>query len=58
MTSIDESIAQTKDKISFLNELISPHTKPQIFEQIHIQIIAYRDCLKILEEVKQDPVKD
>lgn len=57
MISIDEAIAQTKDKISFLNELISPQTKPQIFEQIQIQIIAYQDCLKILEEVKQEPCK-
>ena len=57
MTSIDEAIAQTRDKISFLNDLISPENEPYVREQIQIQVIVYRDCLRILEEVKKTTCK-
>lgn len=57
MTSIDEAIAQTRDKITFLNGLMSPENEPHVREQIQIQVIAYQDCLRILEEVKKTTCK-
>ena len=57
MTSIEQAIAKTRDKISFLNALISPNTEPHILEQIQIQVIAYQDCLRILEVRDNNPQK-
>ena len=57
MSPIDEAIAKTQDKIDFLNGLIKPDSKDQIVEQIQIQIIAYQDCLRTLEEAKNSSKK-